>query len=745
MSCTTTLAAQILAHYTAMEELYKDNGGKGNPLTPLMDAYAAAHPGLDIWDLKAAQYRILSEHMETVIFDESPFYFVNNMCFRDGVPGLTAADWLYQRNRHLYRDENPEVYDRFMQLAWKNIYSCCGPYVDEQHFCYPVSEVVRIGLRGAYENIQKQKEGANADEARFLACAEAGVLAARRVAERFAAAARARAAAATDPAVRRNMEMLASAAERAPWEPCASFFEGLNTLWFCRNVMGVMDGIGNSHLGRPDLLLFDLYQQDLANGVLDKEEAADLVRQFLLFGDKSYRRDKPICGGWDQEMELGIVLGGCDSEGRPVCNELTHLFLQAHREIGAIYPKLHCRIASDSSDEYLAEIAKDFAAGRSVIGLCYDSGYLPALLRDGLTPEDARGYVNTGCWSAISEGNESVPGGNYVYLLTLLEQSVYGPTPDYAALGIPCRPLDEATDFASLYAILLENILAPIRFRDDTIGRYGRIADRVNPLPLASAFLHDCLARRRDFTQGGCRYNRNTVQPYGFANIVDALLAMKRLCFDEKRLTLQAYLDAVRHNWEGHEELLHAVRNSPHFGDLSPESVAMSQRLHRDLYNGTRAEINERGGHYSLDYVGYREFLLMAKHRRATPDGRRDGDLFALGIGPSRYHPADALTEVVQSVGALDASLCNVSSLDLQLPLGQTDVPRLTLLLRAFGRTGIKHLQLNVVDLQELRDAQVHPEMHRDLVVRVCGFSARFVMLSPVFQEEIIRRYLYEQ
>jgi len=134
----------------------------------------------------------------------------------------------------------------------------------------------------------------------------------------------------------------------------------------------------------------------------------------------------------------------------------------------------------------------------------------------------------------------------------------------------------------------------------------------------------------------------------------------------------------------------------------------------------------------------------MGLEMRATPDGRRDGDMFAQGIGPSKYHPADALADVVQSVCHLETDKCVTSSLDLQLPYGKTSKEQLAMLLKALATLGVKHLQLNCVRVKDLLDAQKHPERYQDLVVRVTGFSAKFVSLSPLFQEEMIRRHIYE-
>lgn len=732
-----TLSRKLLSHYCSMQSLYEDRHGEGNRVTPFLDRWAAEHPDADVWELKAAQYRLLAEHLEPIVFPEMPYYFITDLFFRDGTALMSAGGWLQNRNRHIFRDACPAVFDM------RNL-PCCGfRCTDECHFCFPVVNVLHEGLKGGWHRVQKAKNGADDAELRFLKCAETGLLAARRIAERFACRAAEIRKDLTDPAQVRNMDMLIASASRVPWEPPATFFEGLNTVWFCRDVLGVIDGIGNSHLGRPDLDLIGLYRADIAAGRLTKEEAEELVRIFLLIGDRHYDHNSAVELQWkgsNHEMEMGLVLGGCDSEGRPVYNELTRIFLRAHRDVGAVYPKLHCRYGSGSPDAYLEDLAEDFAIGRSVLGLSNDDAYIPALLHDGLSLADARNYVNTGCWSSISEGNESVPGANYFYLVNLMEQMVYGPHPGYAENGLDIRPWDGAADFEDLYARLLHNCAVIIRMRTGAIGKYGPLAAKVNPLALSSVFLNGCIETRRDFTQGGARYNRNTIDISGFANAVDALLAMKKICFDEKRVGLGEYLNAVRHNWEGHSGLLYAVRHCPHFGDMSGESRALADRFHRDLYALLDGERNERGGKYALNFYVYREFVQAAARIRATPDGRRDGDVYALGIGPSRCHPADPFTSVILAAGSLDPELANVSALDLVLPTGIDCRKVIPAVLRTAANAGVKHLQLNVIDRGLLLDADRYPEKHDDLVVRVCGFSAKFTVLDPLLRRELIDR-----
>ncbi len=735
------MAKKVNEYFKALKAMSYDNN---HPIKVLLDEYDKAHPGLNSFQLKAAQYEILAENIDTVVFKETPFYFINNITWCPGLYNDSCANWLAERNLHIYEDADPETWRKFKKQQDLRVFLCCGPYTDNVHYTVPIANIVKYGMKKYYNDIQRAKIEATKEEMDFLECAERGLLAAKRICERYKEAAEERLKTLKDIKLRKNMEMLISAAECVPWEAPRTFFEGLNTCWFSRNVLGAMEGVGNATLGRVDYILYDLYKKDIKEGRLTKEEAYELIKQFMVMGDMQYDKDTVVSGENDHELEMGVCIGGCDEEGNPVYNELTSMFIKAQSEMKCIFPKIHARFGSQSPQEYLEEISQEFASGRSTMGLSCDDGNIPALIYSGKTLKDSRNYETVGCWENKVASKESMAGGNYVYSVTVLEQAVYGPEKEYIDAGFRCVPLEQAKTFEDVYNILSQNLKNVIRWRCEVIGKYGRLAHKVNPLCLTSVMMDGCLENKRDYTQGGAVYNLNTCDISGFANYVDAMLAIKTLCFDEKIITLKDYLEAVRNNWKNNEELLMKVRHCKHFGDNTEESNQLSQRLHNDLYSALDGIKNEHGGRFVLNYYVYREFFRMAKDMRATPDGRRDGDMFAQGIGPSKYHHADALTDIVQSVCLLDGEKCMTSALDIQLPFGKIKKEQLALFLRIFAELKIKHLQINCISVDELKNAQKHPEKYQDMIVRVTGFSAKFVSLSKEFQDEIIKRYIFE-
>lgn len=718
-----------------------------HPLMKLLDTYDQEHPGLNAYQLKSAQYGIISSNFQPSIFKNSPFYYEMGLkpptC--DGYPSAPhPGGWLYRRNAHIFRDINTDEFDMFQEQIKQRIH-LSGSYMDTQHYCFPMNNVVKNGLRAIYmQAVDALKQSVSPEETAFIQCAIQGLLAAKKISERFADAADEKLKDDLEPEQRRFLNMIAQSARLVPWQGAEHFYDGLNALWFLREICGSLEGVGNSSLGRPDYLLYPLYLHDLEIGYLTKADTYDLICRFLLTGDCHYDKDDMVVGYGDHELEMGVTLGGCDEDGHEVFNDITLMFLQAHRENKLVYPKIHCRISEKSKTEYLNEINKDYLSGRSVIDLVNDDCLIPALVRDGKSLQDARKYVNIGCWDIDVEGYESAPGGCYFNTIHILELSIYGCDQKLKDSGINCEQLDGCQNFEEVYQRLFRNIIGPLRRRCELIGKNGKVQPQVNPVPFFSACLSDCLEKRKDYSAGGGRYNPHSIAPVGMANVIDALLAIRTLCFQELYCTLSELLTAVRANWEGHERLLHKVMQAPYFGDNTRESATLAKRFHDDLYNNTRDLVNERGGGFALGYYVYREFRLWAKEIRATPDGRHDGEPFAHGIGPSRLRKIDSITAAANSISALDLTKCAANSVvNFVLPIGVVSPIVLEQLERSFAALNLELIQMNCVSKEDLLDARIHPEKHQDLVVRVCGFSAKFTSLSPEWQDEFIRRNMY--
>jgi len=513
-------------------------------------------------------------------------------------------------------------------------------------------------------------------------------------------------------------------------------------MWFCRDLMGELDGVSSSHLGRADLILHDLYQNDIESGYMTHEEAYDLVCRFLVHGDCQYDKDSIAKAFSDHELEMGIVLGGYDRDGNDVFNDITRMFIRAHRALGLIFPKLHFRFNQYSCDEYLDDICEDFVNGRSIANLINDDSIIPVLVDAGKSTADARCYVNTGCWGIVVEGMENSARGNYFHLLSALERTIYGDNDICREIGVHFNPIDDAESFEEVYQIFYDNMIYVLRERQRLVREHAPLGVKVNPIPMFSVCVDGCIESRRDVLAGGSKYTVNEFALSEMANTVDGLLAIKTLCFDKKLIGLREFLDAVRSNWMGHEMLRLQLKQCPHYGDESSDSYGLTKRLFDDIYRDTRDLLNEFGTPFMVDLFIFQELRFVAEKIRATPDGRFDGDVVAHAANPTRFH-ADPLPAVLNSITAIDFQKAQSHQITIQPPAGKMDARQISSLIRAMGKLNMKNIQINCVDANVLLDARKNPERHQDLVVRVLGFSSKFVALSPEWQDEFINRVVY--
>jgi len=729
---------------------YRELGGANykSPLLDIMDKYAAAYPGLSAVHLKTAQYEIIADNFCPVIFKNLPFYSEMGVKIAeyDGVPGLGAGGWLFKRNAHLFRDANPAEYNQFMAAGRNGIHLAYSPYADYDHHCFPYSNVIENGLGQIYKQAETElKNCSNNEETEFVECAMRGLLAVKKISEKFAGAAENLQKDTSDATQRRFLGMIAKTAKEVPWRKPETFYEGLCAVWFLHEVCASIEGIGMSVIGHIDRLLGELFRRDLEAGRLTSEEAYDLICRFMVCTDSKLDLDKPVVESFNwQEQGDTLILGGCDENGKEICNDITFMVLRAHHEQNLIYPKIHCRITRNTKQEFLDAINRCFLSGRNVISFLSDEAVIPAQVKAGKRLEDARRYAAGGCWEIILEGYEHSAGANcYFSLSRIMDMSIHD-HPELAETGVFCNKIDGAKDFEEVYRIVIGNAIRAIRQMCAIMGKNGSVWPKVSPAPFFSACLADCLKNRKDYTAGGGRYNPHGLPLTHFAILVDSLLAIRKLCFETKRHSLAELLTAVRANWEGYEALRAEALATSHFGDNLAESNALARRILDEIYDHTRDLKNERAGPFQLGLYSYRDIVDWAKINCATPDGRRAGDFLTQGLTPSRLHRSAEITSTINSGAALDLTKCPANSvLTISLPLGGIDLQTLGQLERAFAASGIGMLQMNCVDKAQLLDARKHPERHQDLIVRLYGYSARFVSLTPEMQEEFISRNIY--
>lgn len=718
-------------------------------LTPLREeltTLADAHPEWSAYQRKGAGYAFFARRLPVAVFRYSPFFFqIDTGRTRTDLGWDGITQWMKQ---------TPFSAALFRQAAdWWTLCNESGLSVgwtvtDDNHHSLDFAALLRDGVRGIRCRAQARLDrgGLSPEERDFLAAMVDGLQALVDLAGRFADEADRLAAQEADPAVLARLRLLAATARRVPAEPPATFYEALAALLFIREALTWVEASGISMLGHLDRLLAPYYQADLAAGRLTREEAAYWLGHFLVLSD--LRFGMRSAGGYHAGTNGTVVIGGCDRDGQPIFNEVTRLVLEVHASLRLIDPKINARVSAAHPDDYFALLAGATTSCNNALAIFNDDVIIPANVRQGKAPADARLYVGGGCQENVLDGTE-VNNRATIYL-NLAQVLLMGFQPDRWAVfaareGFTVAPYANADDFESLYRAFLANLrqvaAAHARQRTRTEAEV-----RYNPCPLHSAFIADCIERARDMMAGGARYNFSSVGLCGIGTVIDALLAIRRLVYEEGRLLVDEFAGVLARDFDG-EELLrqYLINRVPHFGHADPDARALSARVFHDAAVATSGMPNARGGVYEASLFPFRLFTTLGRQTGATPDGRRAGEDLSPGMSPSMLAlgPACALPQVLDALEPLDMTdYPVVAVLDVKIPPLPAPGRERTLaaVIRRFLAAGGSVLQTNYVRREELLDARAHPERHRDLVVRVSGYSSFFTVLADEIQEEIIAR-----
>ena len=709
---------------------------------------------MTVLEQKLMQYAVIAEEFEPVIFHYSPFYYETGVLtsLSDGARKAKGSDfiqaggWVFQRNRHLFFEQDPDIVARRQNQGDELLYLICGDFNDDsQHFNFNNRPILESGLKGIYEKAMVLKKKAQSDEEKeFLESVCQGMLMLRKMAEKFSEKAYELLKVETDEECKKNLELIAKTAKRVPWEKPETLYEALNTLAFMRKAIGTLEGVGPNTFGRLDMDLYPFYQADIENGRLTTDGAYDLICQFLLLWDMHYDHNLEMVGYADHELENTYVLGGCDLSGVPLYNELTKIFLQATREEKIIFPKIKCRFSKNSPKEYFDEINISVIRGTSTILYQNDDAVIPALVRAGRPLEEARDYLLTGCWGLASY-QEKYDHGNYVNMLKPFEFALHNRQDKMEKVGLSFKLFDECKSFEEVYQTVLDNCKILFDERTRITREGGQILHTVDRFPIFSSTLVNCLENMKDYTMNGAKYRDEYFLLVGFPNIVDSLLAIKTLVFDKQKYTLSEMLLAVRNNWEGYEDMRQEAIHCHGWGDGQKDSCELANRFNNDLFALCQSMTGGYGGKVHMGHLTYTEIRWWGEKTLALPDGRRSGEYFSQGLTPSRLKKIPYVTDVINSLASLDASTMATNSVvNIILPSTRMTLDLCEGFLRSVAASATQSLQLNCTTKEQLLDAQKHPENYPDLIVRVTGFSAKFTSLSKEWQEEVISRNFYE-
>lgn len=534
--------------------------------------------------------------------------------------------------------------------------------------------------------------------------------------------------------------------------PARTFHEALQSIWFLFVILHMESNASSFSPGRLDQILWPYYEKDAP----DKQEALELIEcLWLKFNQIVYMRNahsaKYFAGF---PIGFNIVLGGVVEDGRDFCNELSFLMLQAQKDLGLSQPNLSVRLHENTSNALLKEAIRVVAKGSGMPQFFGDGAVIPSLQALGVSESDARNYAVVGCVELTTQGNNLGWSDAAMFNMNkALELALNGGKCLLTGeqLGKDYGDLERYQSFEELEAAFQRQI-------DDFMDRMLAACETVEqahqellPSPFLSAVIRDCMEKGMDVTAGGAHYNFSGIQMIQLANLADSLAALKELVYEKKKIGGGELLKALRTNFAGNERLrVMLVNRAPKYGNDLDSVDLLGVKWARYFRSRLEKQVNYRGGPYHTGLYTVSAHVPMGENLGASPDGRRAQEPLADGgMSPVYGRDENGPTAVLKSVSKIDAALAsNGGLLNMKfLPAffeTEQGIDRFAHFMRAFVDLKIPHVQFNVVNRQDLLDAQENPEKYQSLTVRVAGYTAYFVELAKKLQDEIIARTSYD-
>lgn len=552
------------------------------------------------------------------------------------------------------------------------------------------------------------------------------------------------------------------------------FWEAVQ-LVYTTHVLNVTECNGNAFaLGRMDQYLYPYYKADLEKGTYTKDFMLEIIEYLYLkletHGSICQDEGKGMWRGGSRGWSgMALIVGGVDAEGNDVTNDLSFMFMDAMLHVRTVSPFITVRYHKNMPYELKVKAAELVRAGLGHPKFLNDNVCIEALMRYGVPLEEARNYVNIGCVEL------EVPGKTcgwhdtcYVTLPKILELALNnGRCLD--CTGESCPIYDKCVGSNDTLG-LKTGYLKDFKTFDEVIAAFeaqlkywcDRAVLAINVLqdihatmddyPLLSLLIDDCNQKGKSFMWGGARYNYAGLQGLGPATTADSLTALKKLVYEDQKVTPEEFYDALVNNWQGHERLYQLVNSDkvPHYGNDDDYADEMMKYVY-DTYHKTLASYPPARGIHQIRSGTFSQVInvIFGGACGATPDGRKHHEAISANIDPARtaagHRDRHGPTALAKSIGKLDHTQAACGTLvnmkfGVDTMSGKQGLENFVDFLDAYFEDDPMHVQFMVADRDTLIDAQKHPEEYQDLMVRVSGFSAYFHILCKEFQDELINR-----
>ena len=664
-------------------------------------------------------------------------------------------------------------------------------------------EVLEIGFEGIMEKAQKELDGCSVGDGNYARKShflEAVILSCKAVidyADRYAKLAQEMAAQTSDPVRKQELFVIAENCSRVPAKGAQNFYEACQSFWFVQQLLQ-MESSGHSiSPGRFDQYMYPYYKKDMEAGTITREFAQELMDCiWVKLNDLNKCRDAASAEGFaGYSLFQNLIAGGQNKEGEDVTNDLSVMCIQASMHVHLPAPSLSVRVWNGSPHEFLIKAAELTRTGIGLPAYYNDEVIIPALQNRGLSLEDAREYNIIGCVEPQKAGKtEGWHDAAFFNMCRPLELVFSNGMDKGEMVGIPTGDVTQMKNFDEFfdaYKKQMEYCISLLVNADNAIDVAH--AERC-PLPFLSCMIDDCLKEGKSVQEGGAVYNFTGPQGFGIANMADGLFAIRKLVYEDKKVSMKELKEALAWNYdkgldaqsasdmtemimkamqkagrnvdastaEGllktfmgmkpgeqktqrFKEIHDMIDEVPKFGNDIPEVDYFAREVAYTYSKPLQKYNNPRGGKFQAGLYPVSANVPLGGQTGATPDGRYAHTPVADGVSPSAGKDVKGPTAAATSVSRLDHFIVSNGTLFNQkfhpsALSGREGLEKFVALIRGYFDQKGMHMQFNVVDRQTLLDAQEHPEKYKHLVVRVAGYSALFTTLSRSLQDDIIRR-----
>jgi formate C-acetyltransferase len=623
------------------------------------------------------------------------------------------------------------------------------------HFQAAYDKVLAKGMEGIIRDVERALDGLDASAAdchpkrQFL---ESVILACRGAilfAGRYAAEARRLAAADSDPVRRAELERTAAILERVPARPAETFQEALQSFWITHLVINLETSGHAFGPGRFDQYLYPCYRRSIDSGEITPAQAQELIDcLWVKFDEITLAKDSgesQTSSSYPDFQNLNI--GGLTRGGRDAVNELSFMCLEALERTRLPQPGLSAQIGSVTQPKFLLRCCEVLRLGTGMPAMFNSDVMVLGMVNRGKTLGDARASSLNGCVAAFCDGKDRMASTGYFNLAKALELALNDGVDRLT--GEPLGPrTGNPRRFAS-FAEVLAAFTAQVEHFVDLKVRYDNLVRGIYaahcPVPFTSAVIDDCIATATDWHAGGSRYKIATMSGVAIGTVADALSAIRTHVFEDRTFGMAELIEALDRNWEGREIMRQTLVNkTPHYGNDDERADELAFLVQDIFCTAVERHTDCQGAKYWVDLLPTTSHIALGEVTGATPDGRRAGSWLSEGVSPVQGHDRKGPTAATRSVAKLDHARTNGTLLNVkinpQTVKNDRDLHKLAALIRTYFGQGGHHMQFNVVDRDLLLEAMDQPERHRNLLIRVAGYSDYFTLLSREIQQEILSR-----